>query len=452
MGDGTFKSKTGYTVVQNVITKDKRVSLKAKGLYLVIQSFITLPNKVWKKGDFVKMVTEGERAFDSAWSELKKYGYLRVHAYTQRGKGWRYEFELMDEPAEGPHTIYYNSEGEPVSDNTNVKRGKMRQMEKDGEKDNITVIVPDTKGQDSAHERSGTVSEVSNLHAGHNSDENEQKDQYLQNAGIGKKEQKTQYPQNAGIGNQESETQYPHFRSIGNQSIGNRSIGNQCIGNVGINNKDLTTNTDFKAFISNPSVNQSCTPENAVQLTDGMNEGSEDKSDAVTAVTLDPDEEISETEKLMIEKTVEKNNGIPKDWLKKPDMVKKCIMVLTYWNDQARDERKGEFEISVFRALIQSLTEMLCMKKQVYQNTRVSNQDVLERLNIVLREKGIGYCTLSLQAFLDSACEKLQNRLSETKVKNIQEFTRTLLWNHFSTHEVEFQGYFHRTYYGIAKE
>ena len=56
MADGIFRGKSGFTVVQNAIVRDRNVSMKAKGLYLIIQSYITMPDKVWKKSDFLKMV------------------------------------------------------------------------------------------------------------------------------------------------------------------------------------------------------------------------------------------------------------------------------------------------------------------------------------------------------------------------------------------------------------
>ena len=73
--DGFFRSKKGFTVVQNEITRDRDISLKAKGLYLVIQANITMPDKRWRKEDFKSMTCEGKKAFDGAWNELKEAGY-----------------------------------------------------------------------------------------------------------------------------------------------------------------------------------------------------------------------------------------------------------------------------------------------------------------------------------------------------------------------------------------
>ena len=79
MAEGFFRSKKGFTVVQNEITRDAKISLKAKGLYLVIQAYISMPDKKWTKEDFRNLTKEGKKAFDSAWKELKDFGYLKVH-------------------------------------------------------------------------------------------------------------------------------------------------------------------------------------------------------------------------------------------------------------------------------------------------------------------------------------------------------------------------------------
>lgn len=121
--NGAFRSKHGYTVVQNEIVHDKRVSLKARGLYLTIQAYITMPGKTWLKSEFLRMVPEGEKAFNTAWNELKKAGYLKTHTYPTGGN-WRHEYELLDEPMAGPHTFYYDAQGNPTKTNESRSNGE----------------------------------------------------------------------------------------------------------------------------------------------------------------------------------------------------------------------------------------------------------------------------------------------------------------------------------------
>ena len=117
MADGSFRRKNGYTIVQNSIARDKNISMKAKGLYLIIQSYITMPDKEWHKNDFINMVAEGKSAFDSAWKELKDAGYLKVYIYSY-GKGTRREYELLDVAKDGPSEIYVRANSEADTSET----------------------------------------------------------------------------------------------------------------------------------------------------------------------------------------------------------------------------------------------------------------------------------------------------------------------------------------------
>lgn len=75
---GKFRKKRyNFAMVSNSALQDPKLSLKAKGLYGIIQSLITLDNDVYK-WQIMKTCQEGERAFESAWKELKEKGYLKV--------------------------------------------------------------------------------------------------------------------------------------------------------------------------------------------------------------------------------------------------------------------------------------------------------------------------------------------------------------------------------------
>ena len=137
--DGFFRSKKGFTVVQNEITRDRDISLKAKGLYLVIQANITMPDKRWRKEDFKSMTCEGKKAFDGAWNELKEAGYLKVHMYSN-GVTWTVEYELLDEPAAGAHTFYYNSKGELTKTNLERAASKSINVGSDVENDDFMLF------------------------------------------------------------------------------------------------------------------------------------------------------------------------------------------------------------------------------------------------------------------------------------------------------------------------
>lgn len=214
MAEGFFRSKKGFTVVQNEITRDVNISLKAKGLYLVIQAYISMPDKKWTKEDFRNLTKEGKKAFDSAWKELKDFGYLKVHFMPDNGV-WRAEYELLDEPDLGPHTLYHSCDG-TVSSN------------------NLTRAEKKRKADLSEEESEPFFSEnISNPAA--------------------EKEENHRYPL---FGTNGKDDRYPPYGSNADGSNGNGNNGYGSNANGGNNNKDYNINPDIKTNIFNPNHNQ----------------------------------------------------------------------------------------------------------------------------------------------------------------------------------------------------
>ena len=92
------KKKINFSMVSNSIIRNKDISLKAKGLYALIQSYITMDNFTLYKSFLMSRCCEGERAFDSAWKELKESGYLKMYKIREGAKTFVYEYELLDVP------------------------------------------------------------------------------------------------------------------------------------------------------------------------------------------------------------------------------------------------------------------------------------------------------------------------------------------------------------------
>ena len=110
MESGKFRKKRkSFAQVSNYALMDKNLSLKAKGLYAMIESYISIPDFTLYKDFLIKNSSDGERSFDSAWKELKEAGYLKVFKMqaskqnlqdnkgTQQVKGFYYEYLLLDE-------------------------------------------------------------------------------------------------------------------------------------------------------------------------------------------------------------------------------------------------------------------------------------------------------------------------------------------------------------------
>ena len=96
---GNFRSTIPpFTMVDNRVIENKKLSMKAKGLYLIIMHYVTIPNFTLNKRYLMSLSKEGERAFDSTWKELKEAGYLKQYRLKGEGGKWVYEYELLIEP------------------------------------------------------------------------------------------------------------------------------------------------------------------------------------------------------------------------------------------------------------------------------------------------------------------------------------------------------------------
>lgn len=105
------------------MARDRSLSFKAKGLYSLIQSYITYEEKGLTKSFLMSVCKEGDKAFESTWKELKNAGYLKVYLQPV-GRSWHTEYELLDEPKPGPHTFYLNKQGVVTRTNLSPKKSE----------------------------------------------------------------------------------------------------------------------------------------------------------------------------------------------------------------------------------------------------------------------------------------------------------------------------------------
>ena len=164
--NGRFRHrKTSYAPVSNSALQDPKLSLKAKGLYALIQSYINIPNFDLYKWYLMKNCVEGDKAFDGACRELKDKGYLKQYRSPGEHRGrWAYEYELLDtaEPST-PSMITLRRDGTPA-----VKKSSNTAGDEDPDgPDDATVPEPQNdntaSGLDSDHtpKKGGMVNQVS---------------------------------------------------------------------------------------------------------------------------------------------------------------------------------------------------------------------------------------------------------------------------------------------------
>lgn len=93
------KRKVSFTQVSNHLLEDKNLSWKAKGIYALIQRYITIDDWNISIKHLISMSKDGEKSFETGWIELKKAGYLKQYRIPNKEKRGQfdYEYELLDQ-------------------------------------------------------------------------------------------------------------------------------------------------------------------------------------------------------------------------------------------------------------------------------------------------------------------------------------------------------------------
>ncbi len=108
--------RNSFCSVSNSAAQDKNLSLKAKGLYLLIRSCIEDPEFDFNhfKPALQAKCKEGSVAFESTWKELKRAGYLKQRRTSHGGsEGFRYKYELL-KTADAPTPSFETLKGKSV--------------------------------------------------------------------------------------------------------------------------------------------------------------------------------------------------------------------------------------------------------------------------------------------------------------------------------------------------
>lgn len=94
---GKFRvARKCFSMVSNTALQDADLSLGAKGLYAMIESYINIPNFTLYKNHLMEISGVSHNTFDKYWNELKDLGYLTVFK-IQTQDGFIYEYQLNEE-------------------------------------------------------------------------------------------------------------------------------------------------------------------------------------------------------------------------------------------------------------------------------------------------------------------------------------------------------------------
>ena len=138
---GTFRKKRkSFAQVSNTALMDKTLSIKAKGLYAMIEAYISIPDFVLYKDFLMSQSNDGERSFNSGWMELKEKGYLVAYK-IQTPKGFIYEYELLDEPTPTKCRSGESTSGKPKpGKKQSINNNKENNIKKNNILDNNNII------------------------------------------------------------------------------------------------------------------------------------------------------------------------------------------------------------------------------------------------------------------------------------------------------------------------
>lgn len=115
------KRTKNFTVLNNDLIRDSRLSFKARGL---LQYMLSMPDD-WKfyVSELAKHSSkEGESAIKTGLEELEELGYMRrIQRRESNGKFGAVDWEVLDEPAFSPEVDYPLAE-KPLADNRPLLR------------------------------------------------------------------------------------------------------------------------------------------------------------------------------------------------------------------------------------------------------------------------------------------------------------------------------------------
>lgn len=131
-------SVKGFTITYNNILKDTTLSLSAKGLYIVIQSFIGLKQFILTKANLQRYCSDSTYLFEKSWKELKNHGYLNHFISTTKNGSFAHSYILQRYPKEQNQSMIFTEK--------HMRNGSL-EFENNGVKNDYTTI-PNTVVKD----------------------------------------------------------------------------------------------------------------------------------------------------------------------------------------------------------------------------------------------------------------------------------------------------------------
>lgn len=121
-----------YTVMSNHHFKEKKMSLKAKGL---LSMMLSLPDDWdYSIAGLATLSKDGKDSVMSALKELEAFGYLiRTRLVDERGRFAGYDYDIFEEPQHAPYSDFPNTEKSDAENpaQLNTKESSTKEIKKD---------------------------------------------------------------------------------------------------------------------------------------------------------------------------------------------------------------------------------------------------------------------------------------------------------------------------------
>lgn len=96
---GFIRKRYNFSQVSNYILDDENIPIETRGLYVIIQRWITYYENGHISKEFIrKKSSVGIDKFDRMWKELKVLGYLKQYRIASGKNKFIYVYDLLDQP------------------------------------------------------------------------------------------------------------------------------------------------------------------------------------------------------------------------------------------------------------------------------------------------------------------------------------------------------------------
>lgn len=135
-----------FTVMSNFHFKEKKMSLKAKGL---LSLMLSLPeNWNYSVSGLVSLSKDGKDSVMSALQELEKFGYLtRQQQFNAKGQFSGIEYNIFEEPQKENTITEKQNAASPISANTNAEKPPLLITNQLSTKENKDINKSSTKAE-----------------------------------------------------------------------------------------------------------------------------------------------------------------------------------------------------------------------------------------------------------------------------------------------------------------